>query len=136
MKAACASPRACVASFPTTVVNGLLYAWLEAGPAAEAEAAAAKPYVMPELEASTMKMWGMTEQPVDYTFWLEQGMVGWWLLCYVICFLTRLEVVLCALQLDRAASGRCTREGMVGLQQRLVQQQQSLTSCLSWKPAR
>uniref|UniRef100_A0A383VSW5 Rieske domain-containing protein n=2 Tax=Tetradesmus obliquus TaxID=3088 RepID=A0A383VSW5_TETOB len=74
MKAACASPRACVASFPTTVVNGLLYAWLEAGPAAEAEAAAVKPYVMPELEASKIKMWGMTEQPVDYTFWLEQGM--------------------------------------------------------------
>lgn len=76
MKAACASLRACVASFPTTVVNGLLYAWLEAGPAAEAEAAAVKPYVMPELEASKIKMWGMTEQPVDYTFWLEQGMVG------------------------------------------------------------
>jgi phenylpropionate dioxygenase-like ring-hydroxylating dioxygenase large terminal subunit len=76
MKAACASPRACVASFPTTVVNGLLYAWLEPGTAAEVDAAAVKPYVMPELEASTMKMWGMTEQPVDYTFWLEQGMVG------------------------------------------------------------
>lgn len=30
--AACASPRACVASFPTTVVDGLLYVWLEAGP--------------------------------------------------------------------------------------------------------
>jgi hypothetical protein len=58
------------------VVNGLLYAWLESGPAAEAESAAVKPYVMPELEASKIKMWGMTEQPVDYTFWLEQGMVS------------------------------------------------------------
>jgi hypothetical protein len=42
---------------------------------------------MPELEASTMKMWGMTEQPVDYTFWLEQGMVGCVAL-FFFCFST------------------------------------------------
>lgn len=47
-KAACASPRACVASFPTTVVEGMLFAWLESGPEAEQEAAAQQPYIMPE----------------------------------------------------------------------------------------
>lgn len=47
-KAACASPRACVASFPTTVVEGMLFAWLESGPEAEKEAAAQQPYIMPE----------------------------------------------------------------------------------------
>lgn len=47
-KAACASPRACVTSYPTTVVEGMLFAWLEAGPQAEKEAAAQQPYIMPE----------------------------------------------------------------------------------------
>lgn len=47
-KAACASPRARVASFPTTVVEGMLFAWLESGPEAEQEAAAQQPYIMPE----------------------------------------------------------------------------------------
>jgi phenylpropionate dioxygenase-like ring-hydroxylating dioxygenase large terminal subunit len=47
-KAACASPRACVSSFPTTVVEGMLFAWLESGPEAEKEAAAQQPYIMPE----------------------------------------------------------------------------------------
>jgi len=73
MKAACASPRACVASFPTTVVDGLLYAWLESGPEAEAEAFAQPPYNMPEF-AGTDVAWVMTESATDYTFWLEQGM--------------------------------------------------------------
>lgn len=48
MKAACASPRACVASFPTTTMEGVLFAWLESGPEAEKEAAAQQPYIMPE----------------------------------------------------------------------------------------
>jgi phenylpropionate dioxygenase-like ring-hydroxylating dioxygenase large terminal subunit len=48
MKAACASPRACVASYPTTVVEDMLFAWLESGPEAEKEAAAQQPYIMPE----------------------------------------------------------------------------------------
>jgi phenylpropionate dioxygenase-like ring-hydroxylating dioxygenase large terminal subunit len=48
MKAACASPRACVSSYPTTVVEGMLFAWLESGPEAEREAAAQQPYIMPE----------------------------------------------------------------------------------------
>lgn len=48
MKAACSSQRACVTSFPTTEVEDVLYAWLEAGPEAEKEAAANPPFVMPE----------------------------------------------------------------------------------------
>jgi hypothetical protein len=40
-----------------------------------AEAAAVKPYVMPGPE-EVIRMWALTEQPVDYTFWLEQGMVS------------------------------------------------------------
>lgn len=54
MKAACASPRACVASFPTTTVEGMLFAWLESGPEAEKEAAAQQPYIMPEQVGSSM----------------------------------------------------------------------------------
>jgi len=53
MKAACASPRACVASFPTTTVEGILFAWLESGPEAEREAAAQQPYIMPEQVGSS-----------------------------------------------------------------------------------
>lgn len=71
MQAACASPHACVASFPTAVVEGVLFAWLESGPAAEAEAAAKQPYMMPEVVGSSLE-WSLMEQPVDYTFWLEQ----------------------------------------------------------------
>lgn len=38
--AATAQRRACLATFPTRVKGGLLFVWLESGPAAEAEAAA------------------------------------------------------------------------------------------------
>eukprot|EP00879_Flechtneria_rotunda_P017557 GHRR01018407.1.p1 GENE.GHRR01018407.1~~GHRR01018407.1.p1 ORF type:complete len:585 (+),score=188.77 GHRR01018407.1:338-2092(+) len=76
MHAACASPRACVASFPTTDSEGLLFAWLEAGPQAEAEAAAKRPYSMPEFKDTPeySAPWFTTQAPVDYTYWLEQGM--------------------------------------------------------------
>jgi hypothetical protein len=52
-------------------MDGLVYAWLEAGPQAEMEAAANKPYSMPEAAGA---MWHMTVVPTDYSFWLEQGM--------------------------------------------------------------
>jgi phenylpropionate dioxygenase-like ring-hydroxylating dioxygenase large terminal subunit len=48
MAAAAASPRACVTSYPTCVVEGMLFAWLEAGRQAEKEAAANPPFIMPE----------------------------------------------------------------------------------------
>ena len=71
--AACASPRACVRSYPTKVSGGMLFAWLESGPEAEAEAAA-KELSMPEVIADSPFPFTLQETSVDFPFWLEQGM--------------------------------------------------------------
>lgn len=61
-----------MATYPTKVVNGLLFAWLEAGPAAAAAAAAEEPH-MPQ-EAFTPFPWGWNQLPVDYSYWASQAM--------------------------------------------------------------
>jgi hypothetical protein len=49
-----------VASFPTTVVEGMLFAWLESGPEAEQEAAAQQPYIMPEQVRKQLRGWQLS----------------------------------------------------------------------------
>jgi hypothetical protein len=68
---ALASPRACARAFPTAEVGGLLFAWLESGPAAEAEAAAAPPPAV--AGGNEGAEWSASLAPNDARFWLEQG---------------------------------------------------------------
>ncbi|KAG2442761.1 hypothetical protein HXX76_002842 [Chlamydomonas incerta] len=71
---ACGSVRSCVSSFPTRVHDGVLWAWLEAGPAAAAAAAAAPLPRLLDAGNNPIIDWSMNELPNDYSFWVEQGM--------------------------------------------------------------
>ncbi|KAI8473697.1 MAG: hypothetical protein J3K34DRAFT_173507 [Monoraphidium minutum] len=77
---ACASARTCVASYPTATEDGLLFAWLEAGPRGAAAAAAdlaAKGgrLVVSEVAGRAARVvWASHEVPNDYLYWAEQGL--------------------------------------------------------------
>lgn len=67
-----ASPRSCARAFPTHETGGLLFIWLEAGAAAEAEAATAPP---PRVAGGNEGAeWSASLAPNDARFWMEQGM--------------------------------------------------------------
>jgi phenylpropionate dioxygenase-like ring-hydroxylating dioxygenase large terminal subunit len=51
----------------------MLFAWLESGPLAEAEAAG-KDIPMPDVISDSPFSFTLQETPVDFPFWLEQGM--------------------------------------------------------------
>ncbi|MEW5300445.1 MAG: hypothetical protein WDW36_003375 [Sanguina aurantia] len=71
---ALASPRSCAVSYPTTVVGGLLFVWMDVSKEGRAaHAAAPKPAMPPAIEGASFD-WTMNEAPNDYTFWVEQGM--------------------------------------------------------------
>ena len=76
---ACASGRTCVASYPTCVEDGLLFAWLEPGPrgraaaAADLEARGGRLVAGEVAGASGSVVWASHEVPNDYLYWAEQG---------------------------------------------------------------
>jgi phenylpropionate dioxygenase-like ring-hydroxylating dioxygenase large terminal subunit len=76
---ACRNSRTSVPSYPTAVEDGLLFAWLEAGPGGAAAAAAdldAKGgrLVVDEVAGGAAKtVWASHEVPNDYLYWAEQG---------------------------------------------------------------
>ncbi|KAG2450108.1 hypothetical protein HYH02_000211 [Chlamydomonas schloesseri] len=68
------SPRSCLTSFPVRVHDGVLWAWLEAGPGAAAAAAATPLPRLLDAGTNPILDWSMNELPNDYSFWVEQGM--------------------------------------------------------------
>ncbi len=64
----CASKRACVTSFPTLELDGILFAWLDASKERLAAASAApKPALLEEGDPEGLGFgWFMNELPADY----------------------------------------------------------------------
>ncbi|EFJ52180.1 hypothetical protein VOLCADRAFT_120385 [Volvox carteri f. nagariensis] len=72
---ACSSPRSCVTSYPTLELDGLLLVWMDDSKEGRQQAKIApKPKLLEDGAKPILDSWFANEMPVDYTYWLEQGM--------------------------------------------------------------
>lgn len=71
---ACNSERSQVTTYPTQVLQGLLWIWADNSPTAFEDSASKQPALMPESQLdSSLSDWFMSEVPVDYIISLESS---------------------------------------------------------------
>ena len=74
LETACQSERSQVTTYPTQVLQGLLWVWLDDSPTAFKDCASKQPAVMPEHKLdSSLTDWFMSEVPVGYTISFESS---------------------------------------------------------------
>lgn len=70
---ACSSQRSQVTTYPTQVLQGLLWVWPDNSSTAFADSALKPPALMPDTIGSSMSDWFMSEVPVGYTVCVESS---------------------------------------------------------------